>query len=248
MPYIYVESLSLTDDCTLLLDSNQSHYVTNVLRCSEGDIITIFDNRGGYFEARIVRATKKNVHLHVTPLTPPDSESSLHITLCQGILKGYKMDMVVQKSTELGVKNIIPLISDRCQVRKTRKIERWKKIAEESARQCRRLQVTGIEEETPFNDLMGRITNSNIRCLFFYEKYGKNIKEIGEISPSTDVFIFIGPEGGFSDDEAYMAESKGMDIVNMGKRILRAETTSLSAVTLVQFLYGDMSISANHNQ
>jgi 16S rRNA (uracil1498-N3)-methyltransferase len=149
------------------------------------------------------------------------------------------MDFVIQKTTELGITEIVPLISERCQVRETRKTPRWRKIAEESAEQCGRSIVPKICEPQTFNDFFG--TFSPPQCpqgIIFWEKEGLSADEALEKTGPTEapLFLCIGPEGGFMQSEVEIAESHGFSRATLGWRILRAETAAIVAVALVQFL------------
>ena len=153
------------------------------------------------------------------------------------------MDFVIQKATELGVNEIIPVVAERSQVRHTRKISRWKKIAEEASKQSGRAVVPLIHELKNISDIF----NSNkLTGIIFYEGGGINLSEaIHLIKQKVNIssqpfYVCIGPEGGFTEQEVESAIDKGLVTVFLGKRVLRAETAALSAITLVQFFLGDL--------
>lgn len=240
MPNIYIDSKASIKDGALILKDDTAHYIRNVLRYKKDECLKLFNDKGDYYSGTIKEISTNRITLAVEPITPPQSETALNLILCQGLLKGAKMDMVVQKSTELGVKKIVPLISERSQLRNTDKRERWKKIVIEASRQCGRVEIPEITLPEHFNDLISKIVNTKSTGVMLYEQYGKSIKELGVISNDTSIYIIIGPEGGFALHEIELAEKSGLHIVYMGKRVLRSETAALSALTLVQFLYGDM--------
>ena len=169
-----------------------------------------------------------------------DNESTLDHILFQGLLKGEKMDLVVQKATELGVKEIVPLITERSQIRETRKLQRWQKIAEEASRQCCRNRVPLIHEpKTLEAAISSHQFSGGIIC---WEQEGAPFSAALDAFRGADkIVVCIGPEGGFSEKEIRAAEARNFVVASLGKRILRAETAALTAVALTQFVLGDLS-------
>ncbi len=232
------------------ITGEKARYLSSVLRCKGGDELTIFDGKGNCFKTEIIKVDRREVVTEVQDKFTCDTESSINIILMQGILKGQKMDIVIQKATELGVKEIIPVITERSQPRQTRKVTRWRKIAEEASRQCGRSIIPLIHEPVEFGKFFveSKLKRSEeIPGLILWEEDGLSIKEAIDklssgISQSHDfpIYILIGPEGGFTKDEVSFAEREGFIVCSLGKRILRAETAALSAIVLVQFLLGDM--------
>lgn len=258
MPRIYLPALSVTDN-RIVLDGAQAHYLFSVLRCKHGDELTIFDGKGNCVLTVIERADKREVIAEVLRHFPCDFESPVHIILVQGLLKGEKMDWVIQKTTELGVREIVPVITERSQVRETRKAARWRKIAEEASRQSGRSVVPEVHEPLEFKEFLRRSEFNrpgdaetrgcgDAKGFIFWEDGGVSFNEaVKKISVSpghpftvSPIHLLIGPEGGFTHDEVALAEEKSFQVVSLGKRILRAETAAISAVALVQFLLGDM--------
>jgi 16S rRNA (uracil1498-N3)-methyltransferase len=258
MPRIYLPALSVTDN-RIVLTGEKAHYLFSVLRCKKADELTIFDGEGNCFTTVIERVDKKEVISEVLRNFPCDFESPVHIILVQGLLKGEKMDWVIQKTTELGVRDIIPLITERSQVRETRKAARWRKIAEEASRQSGRSVVPVVHDPLELKEFLRRSEfgrhgeaetrrHGEIKGCIFWEDRGTSFNEVVKkisVSPGqpftvSPIHLLIGPEGGFTQDEVALAEEKSFLVVSLGKRILRAETAAISAVTLVQFLLGDM--------
>ena len=169
-----------------------------------------------------------------------NAESPLNLTLVQGILKGEKMDIVIQKATELGVKEIIPAITERSQIRQTRKVDRWRKIAEEASKQSGRTMIPVVHEPIEFNSLFTVHHSLPIKGFIFWEEGGVPLREAIHQFTDSPIYLLVGPEGGFSKEEVSLAVSKGLITVSLGKRILRAETAAISAVALIQFLLGDI--------
>lgn len=261
MPRIYLPVSDIKEGRILITDE-KARYLTSVLRCRKGDDLIVFDGEGNCFRTTIVKADRKEIITEVIEKFPCNTESHINIILVQGLLKGEKMDIVIQKTTELGVKEIIPVFTERSQLRETRKIARWGKIAVEASRQSGRSVIPIIHEPVDFNLFTTYASQDSLQGFIFYEEGGISLKEavlrirIQDTGyrmqdkknrascvvhhASLSIYIVIGPEGGFTKEEVTLAKEKGLLVTSLGKRILRAETAAISAVTLVQFLLGDM--------
>ena len=238
MPRIYLP-ITHFDNNRISIAAEKAHYLVSVLRCKKGDDLIIFNGQGKCFRTAVVKAEKKEVVAEVREEFPCNYEPPMHITLVQSLLKGEKMDLVVQKTTELGVTEILPVMSERSQVKDTRKIVRWRKIAEEASRQSGRNIVPAVHEPVHFRDFL---VSQDGKGVIFSEEEGMKLSEaVSSLGLHThSLVIVIGPEGGFSEEEVIFAQEKGFLAVSLGKRILRAETAAISAVALIQFLLGDM--------
>jgi 16S rRNA (uracil1498-N3)-methyltransferase len=247
---IYLPALSITDN-RVILAGEKAHYLSAVLRCKKGDELIVFDGEGKCVLTVIESSDKREVIAEVRRHFPCDFESPVHLVLVQGLLKGEKMDWVVQKTTELGVREIIPVITERSQVRETRKVARWRKIAEEASRQSGRSVVPIVYAPVGLKEFLEGSESGqhgDAKGFICWEEGGVSLKEAIKkisVSPShpftgSSVHLFIGPEGGFTKEEISLAEAKNIQVVSLGKRILRAETAALAAITLVQFLMGDI--------
>lgn len=244
MVRLFLPSINATDT-SIVIEGRKAHYLLSVLRSRKGDHFIAYDGRGTCFEAIIHECKKRKVIAEVVESFPCSLESPLHSILVQGILKGEKMDFVIQKSTELGITEIVPVVTERSQVRETRKTERWRAIAEEAARQSGRSVVPTVCDPVEFAQYIAALSKWEAeRALIFYEEGGMSLKEVHRILDNgrlnDPVRILIGPEGGFTKSEISNAEEHGCRVASLGKRILRAETAAISAVTLVQYLFGDM--------
>jgi 16S rRNA (uracil1498-N3)-methyltransferase len=212
----------------------KSRYLLSVLRCKKGDAVTLIDGRGSAYAAQIVSIVKKDVFVDITGDLLLNAELPVQLTLCQGLLKGEKMDLIIQKATELGVAEIVPLVTERSIVKETRKVKRWHAIAEEAAEQCGRAVVPLVRDPQKLDDILD---GEKVNGLLFWEGGGRALSEaMGVVDLRRTVHIFIGPEGGFTAAEVRKAEEQGLIRATLGKRILRAETAAISATALVQFL------------
>ena len=232
---ICIQSSYIAPGVLLNLSMEDRKYLFNVMRCSHGDLISVTDGRGKSFKAKIINKATIEI-IHEEELFTEDDFS---IVLCQGILKGEKMETVIQKATELGVKKIVPFISERCVIRHTTKLERWKKIAKEATEQSGRSIIPEISDVINFSDLIKHIDNG----IIFWEKERLPlIQSIHEINHKNSLFLLIGPEGGFSSEEVKQASEKGLKVASLGKRTLRAETASIVSVGIVSFLMQNYDI------
>jgi len=237
MPRLYLNSIP-TDEKTIFITGEESRYIRNVLRMGAGDEFTVFDSTGAHFKAEIKRVGKTSVVAELMEALPPAEEPAHKLVLLQGILKGRKMDYVIQKATELGVAEIVPVATSRSQVRETRKHDRWQKIALEASRQSWRTTVPEVAEPATFKDYLEGA--SQLRGCIFWEEGGASLKKMKFEASEEPFVIAIGPEGGFTAQEVEIARAKGLEVGSLGNRILRAETAAVSAVTIVQFLLGEM--------
>jgi 16S rRNA (uracil1498-N3)-methyltransferase len=240
MTRIFLEQ-AIGEKTLLELTGDKAHYLSTVLRSGPGEAITVTDSSGTAYTARIVSASKKRVALEIQEQCPPAQESPVEITLLQGLLKGEKMDMVIQKACELGVKRILPVITERSQIRETRKLVRWQKIAEEASRQCGRAVITKVLEPLDFASIHVCDEPDTAGIIFWETAENPFSTSLEKCAGRKQVILCIGPEGGFSESEIRTAAEKGFHLARMGSRILRAETAAIAAVSIAQFILGDLS-------
>jgi len=231
---------------TIHIAGEKARYLINVLRSHVGDEIMVLDGKGSSYNAEITSVKNRELFARVKGAVPYDTESKVNIILIQGVLKGERMEFLIQKTTELGVNEILPVTTERSQLRETRKGPRWKKIAEDASRQCGRTHVPRIHDLLPFRELFAPSSLyaqyfRNSRGLLFWEEGGMKLTKARDVlGGCRSLMISIGPEGGFTKEEAYMARSRGFLVTSMGNRILRAETAAIAATALVQYVWGDL--------
>jgi 16S rRNA (uracil1498-N3)-methyltransferase len=220
-------------------------HIRRVLRLKVGDGLTVFDGSGKEYDGTIVEAKTSSIVIHVQSTLSSTRESPLSITLAQSLLKGEKMDYLVQKATELGVKQIIPFFSSRSvplleMSKKVKRHHRWERIAIEASKQCGREVIPRIEPLQDYFHVFRSTSQESLRIILC-EKEGRRLKEIlGESKERKEIFFVVGPEGGLSEEEVEYAVGKGCIPVTLGKRVLRAETASLSLLSLLQYEWGDI--------
>jgi 16S rRNA (uracil1498-N3)-methyltransferase len=222
------------------VSGEKAHYISTVLRCKIHDTLIVTDSTGAAYSARISAITKKEATLVIIEPFCQDNEPPIDIMLLQGLLKGEKMNLVIQKATELGVTEIVPIITERSQIRETRKVQRWQKIAGEASRQCGRNRIPLIHEPAAFE---AAIASQRLnKGIIFWEQSGAPFSSALEsLQGQKQIVLCIGPEGGFSEQEIEAAKERGLIVSALGKRIFRAETAAIVSIAIVQFLLGDLS-------
>jgi 16S rRNA (uracil1498-N3)-methyltransferase len=244
MPRFYIANPRI-ENGLLKIEGDEVKHIRKVLRLKTGDEILVFDGLGKEFEGTIVEEGRSSVMVKIQDMLSPKRDSPLEVTLAQSLLKGEKMDYLIQKATELGVKEIIPFFSSRSvplleKSRSLKRHHRWEKIAVEAAKQCGRGVVPKIESLQTYSGMLHAASADHLR-LVLWERDGIKLKDMLEGSKERrKVFFMIGPEGGFSQDEIEIAKRAGFVAVTLGGRILRAETASLCFLSILQYEWGDM--------
>ena len=221
-----------------ILNLDETRHLRDVLRLREGAEICVFDGEGREFLGTVEKISKSETLLKIIrEITPSALESSLDLTLAIALLKGEKFDLVVQKSVELGVNRIIPLNTKRADVKLTdgeKKLERWRKIALEAAKQSGRAKMLKIEKPIDFKEFVEAKSGTRI---LFAERNGTSFSEI---ETAQQIIAVVGAEGGWEDTEIETAREKGFQIITLGGRILRAETAAISTAAILQHRFGDL--------
>lgn len=233
------------------LSDTDSRHIRKVLRLKPGTDILLFDGTGVEYEARIVSTSAERVSVSILRQSNNRSESPLKITLAQGFLKEKKMDSLIRPLTELGICRWIPYFAERSVPRPTdsrlsARVERWKTISRESLKQCGRSILPEIVEAGSFNEMLVFSHETNLKVAFWENAVDVIPVALGGIAepPVQSVFILIGPEGGLTGDEISEATKQGFKIATLGPRILRAETATITACSLIQYLFGDLGARA----
>jgi 16S rRNA (uracil1498-N3)-methyltransferase len=230
---------------TIRLDADETHHMRDVLRLGSNDQIHVFDGQGTEYRCAILSVDRNSTIVEILEKETKELESPIDITLCQALAKGEKFDLIVQKATELGVNTIIPVLTAYSEVRPNaesaeRKVTRWRRIALEAVKQSERTRI--VDVQLPISLIDALKTTADVKY-FFAERGTTPIdKSSTGLAPTGKRFaIFIGPEGGWKDEEETVARENECEIVTIGPRILRTETAAIAAVSLVQYLFGDLS-------
>lgn len=238
MTRLFVE-FSLKDKTELVLDEENSRYLSQVLRMRVDEELVVVDNSRIEYICAISQITKKEVTLSIRSSSLNCTEAPYDVTLFQSVSKGERMDYTIQKTTELGVKEIYPVLSERVIVKLSGKdvsgkIDRWQKISLEAARQSHRGMVPTIKEPIEFEDALKLAKDEFDLVLFPWEEESENgIKEALKSFSGKKIAVFVGPEGGYSTEEASKAVSYGAKSVTLGPRILRTETAGAAVLSML---------------
>lgn len=223
------------------LEGADANHIARSLRMRVGEALTVSDSKGTDFNCVISGINPDRVELEIKEVQKNESEPDISVTLCTCLLKGDKFESVIRHSVELGVTEIMPILSTNCVSRPDGKSlkskgERWQKIAVEAAGQCGRGILPTVLNTTELSAFIKTIPDYDL-VLFFYEVGGEPLGEtIWENDTAKKIAIITGPEGGFTAKEAEMLAEAGAKTISLGKRILRAETAPLAALTGVMLL------------
>jgi 16S rRNA (uracil1498-N3)-methyltransferase len=234
---------------TAFLTGTEVHHISSVLRLAVGTRITLFDGSGSFYEAQITKISPKKIETSIQAISPyiaTDQQQASSLHLGQALIKGKKMDLIIQKATELGIDSLHPYKSTYCVVKGTleNRVKRWTKIALEACKQCNRPKPPDLHAPVDFTDFLKSAADTpyDLKLIFWEEELQNSLHDI--LQQHTDirsVLLLIGPEGGFSPDEARQAAAQGFQPVTLGRRILRAETAAIAAIAVLQYELGNLS-------
>ena len=241
--FIHPEALNQK---TGLISGSDAKHISKVLRIKESGRLFLFDGKGFDYEAEIVRVSSEKVQVNILKKFPSKSEPVVHITVAQALLKDRKMDDIIRQITELGIFRWIPFPAHRSvsrlhSRRLSSRMERWERIAKESLKQCGRNKTPAIISADSFEAMLSLSENSDIKIIFWENETAAltDFMALDEKSMQ-NIFMGIGPEGGFTDEEIEKATACGFKTLSLGPRILKSDTATVSACTLMQYLYGDL--------
>ena len=242
MHRFYADDRGVTGESAYLCEEDARH-ATRVLRMKEGESCELFAD-GKRFSGEIA-SIGEEVEVRIIG-EMPSTEAKLRITLYQGLPKADKMELIVQKSVELGACAVVPVAMSRCVVQLDakdgrKKQERWQKIAREACKQSGRCEMMQVEAPVTFKQLLARLAVHQAAIVPWEDARGYSLARFHEEHPEiTDLAIVIGPEGGMSEDEIARMKEASCQSVTLGPRILRTETAGLCAMSALLCLYGDM--------
>ena len=227
----------------LALEEDSAHYLRTVLRLQKQTQVILFNGQGGEYRCTLLDVNRKKVSLSIDEKIERSVESPLKVSIGMGISRSDRMDMAVQKAVELGVYQITPIITQRCNVvikkeKLEQKCRHWQKIAQHAAEQCGRTLVPKIHPIIPFNAWIENQSQSVLKLFLdpFSQTALTQLK-----NPQNEIIFVTGSEGGFCEMEKQTAIAHDFIPICLGQRILRTETASLAALSAVQLLWGDFS-------
>ena len=236
-------SSALINDTEIELDGDQARYLSRALRARVGDRLNLFDGNGAEWTAAILQISKNTVTLRIDDSHEAGTESPLRVHLVQGISRGERMDFVVQKATELGVKRITPVLTEYSMVkldgsRAEKRRDHWQRIATSASEQSGRVRLPLIDTPIPLKNWLGDKPQRIDTELILKPGAAATLPSLRP--PATKICVLVGPEGGFSDSEYEDAEISGFKAVSLGPRVLRTETAAIATLAMLQSLWGDL--------
>ncbi|RAN80866.1 16S rRNA (uracil(1498)-N(3))-methyltransferase [Bacillus sp. SRB_336] len=234
--------LPLQTGAELALPAQAAEHVARVLRLNAGDPLTLFNGDGNDYEASIVAIGKREVMVRIASRQMPNNESPLPLTLAQGVARGDKMDLIVQKATELGVVRIVPLLTERSEVkldaaRAEKRLAHWRAVVASACEQSGRARVPVVAPALPLSAWLDGLVEDGALRLALLPEATRASREL-RFSGSGGVLV-VGPEGGLGERDTAALRAGGFDGLRLGPRILRTETAGLAALAALQALHGD---------
>lgn len=239
IPRIYTDQ-ALSAFANLSLEEAPSHHLSKVLRMEIGRPLIVFNGKGSEFQAVISGISKKHVEITLAEEQNIDRQSPLKLTLAIGISKGDRMDWVLQKATELGITRIVPLLTERTEIRLkgdrlAKRQAHWQQVLISACEQCQRNRLPELFAPQELNQWL---TSDSSELKFVL--HHRDSKGLPENATPSSVSLLIGPEGGLSEEEITEAKQQGYQPLTLGPRVLRTETAPIAAISLAQYLWGDL--------
>jgi 16S rRNA (uracil1498-N3)-methyltransferase len=238
---VFVEG-NLEQGAVIELGGSAATHIVRVLRLRPGDALTLFDGRGGEYAGELEGVRKEAAFVAVGAHHTIERESPLATTLAQGVSRGERMDLIVQKATELGVRHIVPVITERTVVRldakqANAKRRHWRAVAIAACEQCGRNSVPEVAAPVSLSEFLSTISTRPNAARIVLSPQGR--MRVRDLQASEAVIVLIGPEGGMTDAELETAVCGGFQGVRLGPRILRTETAAIAALAVIQHRLGD---------
>ena len=241
MNHFFVEETQIRGS-EIYIEGTDVNHIKNVLRMKVGEELMISNGTDKHFICSITEFLENTVVAKIGDVDSNSSELPVKLYLFQGLPKGDKMELIIQKSVELGVHEIIPVAMKRCVVKldakkEKNKINRWQGIAESAAKQSKRMIIPQIKGVMNFKEAVayGKTLDYNVIPYEFAHGMETSKEVIKSLHKYKSVGIFIGPEGGYDEEEIAYVKEMGMQIISLGKRILRTETAGLTTLSIIMF-------------
>lgn len=236
--YVSPGSISQSKNIIEIKDKTEIHHIRDVMRLKKGDSVDIFDGQGMEFSCSIEEVTREAVIIKIEEKLTSKHDMSFNITLYQAIPKKTKMDFIVEKTVELGVNRIVPIITERTvpEIKDfTGKIERWKRIGMASSKQCGRTILPTISDVMYFDSALIESKQEDLAIFASINKESKLLKNILKGSAQKNIAVFIGPEGDFSPKEVSMAKDIGCSMCSLGSLVLKSETAAIYVLSCLSY-------------
>jgi len=242
----FAPALDAGDD-TVMLPREEGEHLTRVLRIGVGDTVAVFDGRGHEWLARVVSAVRRDVRVQLVSRVDPAAEPAVALTLAQAVLKADKMDDVVRDAVMLGAAAIQPIVTKRTEVTvaallRGARVERWRRVALASVKQSRRAVMPEVRTPLTLDTLLDEPPPA-VRLMLVEPAAAtqpQSLSVVQHAPPPADALLLVGPEGGWTDQECATAAARGVLLVTLGQRTLRADAVSVAAISVLQFVWGDL--------
>lgn len=243
MYHFFVDEIQIAGERIRVSGADYNH-MKNAVRLKEGDnvFVSTRESASGNYLCRIVRYAKESAELEILQENAQDNELPCRVTLYQGLPKSDKMELIIQKAVELGVYDIVPVAMGRCVVkldekRADAKIARWNAVSESAAKQSGRSLIPKVGKVLSFKQALTEAQDCDIGLIPYENEAGmqETRKLLGSIQKDAHAAVFIGPEGGFEEEEIRLAREKGMKTITLGKRILRTETAGMALLAMLAY-------------
>ena len=236
-------ALPLQAGARVVLPDVTANHLARVLRLREGDACVLFNGDGQDHDGRIASIGKREVVVELQASRAVDNESPLHVTLLQGIARGEKMDLILQKATELGVAAVVPVSGDRTEVRLDaeragKRLAHWRSVLESACEQSGRARVPALGAPATLDAAARAIDGEGLRLVL--DPQGEHRLDSLHSPAGGNVWIAIGPEGGWSPRDRTILQAAGFNGLRLGPRVLRTETAGLAAIAALQARFGDL--------
>ena len=245
MPKFFIDKKDIKNKKITITGGDAAH-IAKVLRTEVGEVLTLCDGCGTDFSAKVTACSKDSVSLDIIDTTPCLAEPKVLVTLFQGIPKQGKMDYIIEKCTELGISRIVPVATTRSVVKisdkksEEKKLERWRKIASESVKQCGRGKIPEVTDVMSVAQAIDFSKNLDLTIAAYECENETSLKSVLSSQSPKTVGVFIGPEGGLDDTEVKMFCDADIKTVTLGKRILRTETAGHTVLTAVMYEFNEL--------
>lgn len=241
MSRFFVEPDQVSHDGFITITGSDVKHMRDVLRMARGDTFTVCDSTGTEYRCRLEAFLDGNAVGHILAQRAGDTEPLVPVTLLQGIPKGDKMELIIQKNIELGVTCILPVMMERSVVRfkddreKGKKTERWNRVAVEASKQCGRLKVPQVLSPLTLKEAISRLEPGGLRLLPYENERDCRLKSLLRDRAVSSISFLIGPEGGIAEAEFSELQAAGFLSVSLGRRILRTETAGFAVMSAIRY-------------
>jgi len=242
--YVSPQAIYLEKNLIKLTDKKELHHMRDVMRLKKAELVTIFDGKGKEYLGDIKEISRDSVIIEIRKTIDCNNTIPYKVTLYQAIPKRWKMDFIIEKAVELGVDNIVPIVTERTEVNPAKeksliKIERWNRLLTSASKQCGRVKLPRISGVKKFSDALVESEKSDLVIFAALNKDSLPLEAIlKRLNPKT-IAVFIGPEGDFSPDEISMAKRKGYSISSLGRFVLRVETAAIYVLSCLGYEYAN---------